>query len=120
MIKGITDIDIKRIPTGQRIGEIKYVSRLDYAYHRSPCTLLTTGRLHRFRGHKNLRRLYDQSNRAHVSQGAMISTKITCLYDVDLVFKPDASFGRVYLHVGFLLSSFGSPFDIVFQRSRSS
>ena len=104
MIKEITNTDIKRILTGRRIGKIKYVSWLDYAYHRSPCTLLTTGRLHRFRGHKNLR-LHDQSNRAHVSQGVTISTKITCLYNVDLVFKPDASFGRVYLYVGFLLSS---------------
>ena len=104
MIKEITNIDIKRILTGC-MGEIKYVSWLYYTYHRLPCTLLTTGRLHRFCGHKNFRKIYDPSNRAHVSQGVTISTKITYFYNMDLVFKPDTSFGRVYLYVGFLLFS---------------
>ena len=67
MIKKITNTDIKRILTGRHIGEIKYVSRLDYPHHRSPCTLFTTGRLHRFHGHKDLQKIYDPSNQMQVS-----------------------------------------------------
>ena len=34
-----------------------------------------------------------------------MSIQITCLYDMDLVFKPDGNFDEVYLYVGLLFLS---------------
>ncbi|KAI0698224.1 CMGC/MAPK/ERK protein kinase [Cytidiella melzeri] len=76
-IKKITNINTKRILTKRCLREIKYVLPLTASMVCLRLKIRPIQRLlHHFRGHKN----------------------ITCLYDMDIVFRPDGNFDEVYLY----------------------